>query len=160
MDEAVQETSTRSPSTTAWMRRTFRHRTSSRRTTPQAEAVCSISSMQSVRSVGLTGGTGTGNIVPNENAAAARAAQDVDTPAHHSKELKGTHHWGRGGEGNMVTLGGSNGNKKERTASKGEAGQRRPSFSGVMERGKSMLGMGKKEGAKNGGSSSAVEEEK
>lgn len=110
--------------------------------------------------IGLTDSTGTGNIVSNDNASVARAAQDVDTPAHHGRELKGTHHWGRGGEGNMVTLGDSNGSKKERTGSKGEAGQRRPSFSGVMERGKSMLGIAKKDGAKNGGSSPALEGEK
>lgn len=58
----------------------------------------------------------------------------------------------------MVTLkGNSNGSKKERTASGGQASQRRPSFQGVMDRGKSMLGLGKKEGTKPG-SESAVEE--
>ena len=60
----------------------------------------------------------------------------------------------------MMTLGGSNGTRKERTGSKGEADQRRPSFTAVMGRGKNLLGMGKKESTKNGGGSSAVEEEK
>ena len=41
------------------------------------------------------------NVSPEE----ARKAQDVDTPAHHKNDPKGTYHWGRGGEGNMMTVG-------------------------------------------------------
>jgi hypothetical protein len=90
----------------------------------------------------------------------ARAAQDVDTPAAHTKEARGTYHWGRGGEGNMVTLG----SDKKRTISKGEGERgRRPSFQGVLDKGKSLLGMGKKErnGSKSPPTSDiAVEESK
>nr|OQO16347.1 hypothetical protein B0A51_15942 [Rachicladosporium sp. CCFEE 5018] len=85
-----------------------------------------------------TGRGGTGNIVPNDksNPAVARAAQDVDTPAAHGKDPKGVHHWGRGGEGNMMHVG-----EKPRTSSRGDG--ERPS---LVEKGKSFLGIGKKEG--------------
>ncbi|KAK3116564.1 hypothetical protein LTR53_002932 [Teratosphaeriaceae sp. CCFEE 6253] len=69
----------------------------------------------------------------------ARASQDVDTPAHHDKEARGTYHWGRGGEGNMMTLG-SDKSKAGRPASATREG----SGKGIMEKGKDMLGMGKK----------------
>lgn len=95
-------------------------------------------------------------MVPNENPDNARAAQDVEAPAYHAKEPKGTYHWGRGGEGNMTTLGGKNADKevrkeqeqreKVRTTSRGN--ERRPS-KGLMEKGKEMFGMGGKKGDEN-----------
>nr|POE63315.1 e3 ubiquitin-protein ligase hel2 [Quercus suber] len=94
-----------------------------------------------------TGRGGQGNMATNDpsNPAIARAAQDVDAPVAHQKEVKGTHHWGRGGEGNMVTVGGS----EARTSSReGKGGRRTGSFVGdALEKGKEMLGMGKKPGA-------------
>ena len=91
---------------------------------------------------------GQGNIVSNDNPDNARLAQDVDAPSHHAKPepTTGTSHWGRGGEGNMVTLGtGEQKPKKERSVSRGEAGHEKPS---LIERGKSALGLGhKKESA-------------
>lgn len=91
---------------------------------------------------------GQGNIVSNDNPENARLAQDVDAPSHHAKPepTTGTYHWGRGGEGNMVTLGtGEQKAKKERSASKGEAAHEKPS---LIDRGKSALGLGhKKESA-------------
>nr|POE54137.1 hypothetical protein CFP56_73408 [Quercus suber] len=93
-----------------------------------------------------TGRGGQGNMATNDpsNPAIARAAQDVDAPAAHQKEVKGTHHWGRGGEGNMVTVGGS----EARTSSReGNGGRRTGSFVGdALEKGKEMLGLGKKPG--------------
>ncbi|KAK0282777.1 hypothetical protein LTR91_006624 [Friedmanniomyces endolithicus] len=71
----------------------------------------------------------------------ARAAQDVNAPAHHEKETRGTYHWGRGGEGNMMTVGSDK--SKERPGMDGEGQQRRGSFQGIMEKGKEMLGLGK-----------------
>lgn len=93
--------------------------------------------------------TGQGNIVSNDNPDNARLAQDVDAPGHHAKPepTTGTYHWGRGGEGNMVTLGtGEQKVKKERSPSKGEGAHEKPS---LLERGKSALGLGghKKESA-------------
>jgi hypothetical protein len=100
-----------------------------------------------------TGRGGAGNMQKKKDEEAARAAQDVDTPAHHEKEMKGTYHWGRGGQGNMTTLtgkeGAANGNgekKKERKLSQGE-GERRGSMKSALDRGKEMLGFGKKERA-------------
>jgi hypothetical protein len=91
---------------------------------------------------------GQGNIVSNDNPDNARLAQDVDAPGHHAKPepTTGTYHWGRGGEGNMVTLGtGEQKAKKERSVSKGEAAHEKPS---LIARGKSALGLGhKKESA-------------
>lgn len=96
-----------------------------------------------------------GNIVSNDNPAVARLAQDVETPLHHEKEPTGTYHWGRGGEGNMMTLG-SNKAPKERTSSKGEKDRRRGSFQqGVIEKGKEMFGI--RQGKKDEGS--AIEED-
>ena len=85
----------------------------------------------------------------------ARKAQDVEAPAHHQSDPKGTYHWGRGGEGNMMTIGKDakdekNGNGKERTGS----------FQNALEKGKGMLGLKGKDGKggeKNGnGSGSAI----
>jgi hypothetical protein len=97
-----------------------------------------------------TGRGGAGNMASKKDEAAARAAQDVDTPAHHNKEMKGTFHWGRGGQGNMTTLtgkdgsaNGANGEKKERRPSN----ERRGSMKSALGRGKEMLGFGKKERA-------------
>ncbi|TKA27792.1 hypothetical protein B0A50_04893 [Salinomyces thailandicus] len=102
-----------------------------------------------------TGRGGSGNIVSNDNPAVARLAQDVETPLHHEKEPTGTYHWGRGGEGNMMTLG-SNKAPKERTSSKGEKDRRRGSFQqGVIEKGKEMFGI--RQGKKDEGS--AIEED-
>lgn len=91
-----------------------------------------------------------GNMATNHpsNPAIARAAQDVEAPASHEKEAKGTYHWGRGGEGNMMTVGSNAqrpGNGKERTGSKGAgAGEgRRGSLQAALEKGKEMLGLGK-----------------
>ena len=101
----------------------------------------------------------------NTSAASTRAAQDVSTPEAHNREMKGTYHWGRGGEGNMVTLEGKNGKAEEgkrkgsvagKEAGNGEgqgAGARaRRKSSNVLERGKEMLGLSKeaKEREKNG----------
>lgn len=100
-----------------------------------------------------------GNMAINADPTMARAAQDVEAPPHHEKEPKGTFHWGRGGEGNMMTVGTNDGQRtksKERTGSKGGA-ERRGSFQGVIEKGKEILGLGKgKQGEKDG---SAVIEE-
>ena len=41
----------------------------------------------------------------NTNPEEARKAQDVEAPVHSGKEKTGTFHWGRGGEGNMMTVG-------------------------------------------------------
>jgi hypothetical protein len=82
--------------------------------------------------------------VSNDNAANARLAQDVDAPAHLAKPdppTTGTYHWGRGGEGNMMTLGADEHKKEERAASGGEDGQEKPSF---IEKGKHALGFGHK----------------
>lgn len=97
-----------------------------------------------------------GNMVPNENPNVARAAQDVDAPAHHEKAPTGTYHWGRGGEGNKMTLG--NGEETKRSSSKDPAGEkRRGSFQGALDKGRDLLGLNKgKKQDKNG--SEAVEE--
>jgi len=106
----------------------------------------------------------------NTSAASTRAAQDVSTPEAHNREMKGTYHWGRGGEGNMVTLEGKNGKADEgkrkgsvagkdlgeaeaKEGQSGGAGARaRRKSSNVLERGKEMLGLSKeaKEREKNG----------
>ncbi|GAB7359217.1 hypothetical protein MBLNU230_g5876t1 [Neophaeotheca triangularis] len=101
-----------------------------------------------------TGRGGTGNIVPNENPDVARQAQDVEAPAHHAKAPKGTYHWGRGGEGNMTTVGGKDADKevrkeqeersrsRARSQERGGGKARRSSFQGIVGKGKEMLGMG------------------
>ncbi|KAI5358728.1 hypothetical protein Slin15195_G111750 [Septoria linicola] len=113
-----------------------------------------------------TGRGGSGNMAKSNPTAPeeTRAAQDVDTPAHHTKELEGTYHWGRGGQGNMTTLGKSGAEqarqkslerKRAERLSKGEAEAQRPnlnnngntprsgSFSGIVNKGKEMLGLNK-----------------
>ncbi|KAK1812688.1 hypothetical protein LTR12_012914 [Friedmanniomyces endolithicus] len=72
----------------------------------------------------------------------ARAAQDVNAPAHHEKETRGTYHWGRGGEGNMMTVG-SDKSKERPGLDGGDGQQRRGSFQGIVEKGREMLGLGK-----------------
>lgn len=101
---------------------------------------------------------GSGNMVSNDDPSAARVAQDVESPAAVQKDPQGTFHWGRGGEGNKVTLGGADRPKQnERKGSKG-AGERRPSFAGVIEKGKEMLGVGKKKEGLKGDESAVVED--
>ncbi|KAK4546226.1 hypothetical protein LTR36_002363 [Oleoguttula mirabilis] len=96
-----------------------------------------------------TGRGGQGNMKINQDPAMARAAQDVEAPAHHEKEAKGTYHWGRGGEGNVMTVGtekegqAQRAKSKERKGSKGAADGRRGSFQGVLDKGKELLGLGK-----------------
>ena len=75
----------------------------------------------------------------NESAANARLAQDVETPTRHEPTTGGTYHWGRGGEGNMMTLGADEHKKKERSVSRGEAGHEKPS---LIEKGKQAFGIG------------------
>lgn len=71
--------------------------------------------------------------------------------------MQGTYHWGRGGEGNMTTLGKSGAQeareksqerraRKERTASSGSSSgkNRRPSFQTALSKGKEILGLGGK----------------
>lgn len=90
------------------------------------------------------------------NPAAARAAQDVDTPAHHNKAMEGTFHWGRGGEGNMMMVGEKK-KKEEKDAPKPEglsrvksreersgSKERSGSFKGALDKGREMLGLGNK----------------
>jgi hypothetical protein len=83
------------------------------------------------------------------NPAASRAAQDVDTPAHHNKSMEGTYHWGRGGEGNRMNVG----EKKEkdgltrvksREEKRAKSKERSGSFKGVVDKGREMLGLGAK----------------
>lgn len=90
------------------------------------------------------------------NPNAARVAQDVETPAHHNKEMQGTYHWGRGGEGNMMSVGEKKEDKKKedggltrvksRDAEEKRAGskERSGSFKGVVDKGREMLGLGGK----------------
>jgi hypothetical protein len=80
---------------------------------------------------------GQGNIVTNDNAGNARLAQDVDVPVP-KEPTTGTYHWGRGGEGNMMTLGADEHKKKERSVSRGELGHEKPS---LIEKGKHALGL-------------------
>ena len=101
-------------------------------------------------------------MMSNDNPENARLAQDVTSPAAHDKEARGTFHWGRGGEGNKMTVGGGDIKKsssKERSKSN-NAGERRPSFQGAVQKGKEMLGMGKKSPRGSPSRESAVEETK
>ena len=97
----------------------------------------------------------------NESQESARRAQDLDAPQHFQREDKGTYHWGRGGEGNMMSVG-ENGEKvkehnakdhhaeskerrkssKERRKSSMGEGERRGSGR-IIDKGKEMLGIGK-----------------
>lgn len=84
----------------------------------------------------------------NDSAENARRAQDVEAPAHHEREAKGTYHFGRGGEANRMTLGAEEqkkGTNGERKRSKGPSEMRRGSFQAAVDKGKEMLGMGKKD---------------
>lgn len=101
------------------------------------------------------------------NPSLARVAQDVEPPAYHNKTPKGTFHWGRGGEGNMTTVGNGEGggerekvkdqNKSaERRGSKGK--ERRPSFQGVVHKGREILGLRKKDGQGEKGKERAEDE--
>lgn len=92
----------------------------------------------------------------NSNAEEARKAQDVETPVHHGKEKKGTFHWGRGGEGNMMTVGKENGEKKDKQRTGSENKERSGSFKASLEKGKEMLGLKGKNGEKVLGNGSAV----
>ena len=76
----------------------------------------------------------------NESAENARLAQDLETPTRHEPST-GTYHWGRGGQGNMVTLNAGEQQKKERSVSRGELGNEKPS---LIEKGKHALGLGNK----------------
>ncbi|WPH03717.1 Hypothetical protein R9X50_00660000 [Acrodontium crateriforme] len=116
-----------------------------------------------------TGRGGQGNMATNTSSTTSRLAQDVEAPAAHTKEVQGTYHWGRGGQGNMTTIGRSGADaaramskegKKERTASfnnnnnnnndnnknhnNNNKGERSGSFR-VLDMGREMLGLGKKE---------------
>ncbi|EMC91458.1 hypothetical protein BAUCODRAFT_41959, partial [Baudoinia panamericana UAMH 10762] len=90
-----------------------------------------------------TGRGGQGNMATNDptNPSLARAAQDVEAPAHLEQEPRSgsTYHWGRGGEGNMMTLG--DGAHKDKEV---PGHNRRGSFQAVVEKGKGMLGLGAK----------------
>ena len=96
---------------------------------------------------------GSGNMATHSSAEEKRAAQDVEAPAHHQSKPEGTYHWGRGGEGNMMTIG-KNGKeeKKERTPSTENNGRSSGSFHDAFEKGKEMLGLKKveKDKAANG----------
>jgi hypothetical protein len=76
--------------------------------------------------------------VSNDNATNARLAQDLETPTRHEPST-GTYHWGRGGQGNMVTLDAGEQKKKERSVSRGEEGHEKPS---LLDKGKHALGLG------------------
>lgn len=101
----------------------------------------------------------------------ARAAQDVDAPAHHEREPEGHFHWGRGGEGNLMhvrrgaskeragkddeevnapitrvmsnTLTRVTSNTIARITSRTGTEKRRGSMNIVVEKGKALLGLGK-----------------
>ena len=100
----------------------------------------------------------------NSNPDEVRKAQDVELPVHHGKEKKGTFHWGRGGEGNMMTVGKEE--KKERSSSfksdrkerlGSEKKERSGSFKDKLEKGKEMLGLkGKERTGSGSGSGSAI----
>jgi len=106
-----------------------------------------------------TGRGGSGNITSNDSAENARKAQDVDAPAHHQHDPKGTYHWGRGGEGNMMTVGGSNEEKKEHKERKGSANKGRSgSFRDALNKSKEVLGLKGKDGKGEKGGS-AVEDD-
>lgn len=75
----------------------------------------------------------------NDTPEGARRAQDVEAPEVHQKDMKGTYHWGRGGEGNKTTIG-PDGREQSKSPRRG-AGERRRS-SKMMEKGKEMLGFG------------------
>lgn len=89
----------------------------------------------------------------------ARAAQDVEAPKHvHTKELEGTYHWGRGGEGNKVTLGEKDRGKSGERPGAGEKKERAGSFRDTVEKGKKALGLGNGNGKVKGAEESAIED--
>ena len=101
--------------------------------------------------------SGSGNMVSNDPAKPnqARTAQDVDAPAAHKKEAHGAFHWGRGGEGNVMTVGSNN---KDKPKSGKAAGERSNSFTGVIAKGKEILGVNKKKDGVNA-NEAAVEDD-
>lgn len=92
----------------------------------------------------------------NSSALEARKAQDVEAPAHHQNEPKGTYHWGRGGEGNKMTIGstgdkrGKSNERKEQLSNENGTKRRTSSASKVLEKGKEMLGLKGKTNEKGG----------
>lgn len=70
----------------------------------------------------------------------ARKAQDVEAPEAHQKEMKGTYHWGRGGEGNKTTIGEDEPVQSKSPKVGPQKGRR--SSSRVLEKGKEVLGLG------------------
>lgn len=94
----------------------------------------------------------------------ARLRQDVEAPKAHGKELEGTYHWGRGGQGNMTTLvrtqsgvaagegekpmllsslGGGGGNTNNYNTTSNKNGNRSGSFGGIVNKGRELLGLKK-----------------
>lgn len=79
----------------------------------------------------------------------ARQRQDVEAPKAHGKELEGTYHWGRGGQGNMTTLvrtqsgvAAGEGDNLNIT-SNNKSGNRSGSFGGIVNKGRELLGLKK-----------------
>ena len=87
----------------------------------------------------------------NSNPEEARKAQDVEAPVHHMNDKSGTYLWGRGGEGNMMTVW-KNGEKKDGPVKTERSG----SFRDKLEKGKEMLGMGKGKSGEGRSSGSAI----
>ena len=80
----------------------------------------------------------------NDTPEGSRKAQDVDAPQAHQREMKGTYHWGRGGEGNKTTIGSDEGEKEKSKSPLGRggtAGRRRSSMKEMKDKGKDMLGL-------------------
>ena len=105
-------------------------------------------SPQGIQDSYLLSHLGSGNMATNDSAESARRAQDVEAPAHHSGSPRGTYHWGRGGEGNKMTVGSSNSERKgsSRSSIREEQRERRSgSFENAFEKGKEMLGLKKGE---------------
>lgn len=69
----------------------------------------------------------------------ARAAQDVDGPAH--KPAPDTAHVGRGGAGNVASANNAMGSVEQQHQKQGRKG----SFTGAMDKAKEALGLGKKQ---------------
>lgn len=86
----------------------------------------------------------------------ARKAQDVEAPTVHSSDPKGTFHWGRGGEGNKMTIGEDNSDKREKERTGSGKKERTGSIQHALEKGKEKLGLKGKEKGENG---SAVEDD-
>ncbi|KAK3715682.1 hypothetical protein LTR37_006907 [Vermiconidia calcicola] len=101
-----------------------------------------------------TGRGGTGNMAVNTDPTEARMAQDVEAPVHHQNDPKGTYHWGRGGEGNKMLVGGGEKHREKSKERKNSKGERSESF---LKKGKDMLGLKGKKGDEKGGS--AIEDD-